>query len=424
MNDKPVNILITVDDNYIQHAAVMITSLLGKTSKYINLYLMYCELSAQNIEKFKNFIMRYKNVKTFNPIYVDLKKYLDKPPIKSYLTKTTYLRILAPYFINDNYVIYLDPDLILLDDISKILDEVIFNLETPFLYAVESCVNHKIKLGLTAEEPTFCGGIMVLNLKSMRKLNIPEKCIKFIIDNENIIVGPLDDSLNVIVKSKWKPLNPKWNVYYKMIYNFEVYTSQSICYTKQEIKNAINKPSIVHFTGPIKPWHYIDKHPYKKYYWEYLKKTPWKNYKPSDKNFKNFLKKYFIDFIKLRKSIIKFWKHYFTRKKFIRLNKLLYELGLHGIGIKNFNKDMIITGETNFIKNYFKDCDKGIVFDVGAFVGNYSKKILDITKKVEIYAFEANPKNYEKLKNNINNKRFHPYNVAVGNYNSYIDLFD
>lgn len=122
--------------------------------------------------------------------------------------------------------------------------------------------------------------------------------------------------------------------------------------------------------------------------------------------------------------IIEFWKRYLTRKKIIKLNKLLYLLGLHGIGIKNFDKDMIITGENNFIKSHFRNNDKGIVFDVGAFVGNYSKKILDITENVEIYAFEPNPKNYEILINNINNKRFHPYNVAVGNDDNYIDLLD
>ena len=415
-----INILITTDDNYIQHATVMMASLLDNTNEKISLYLLYCDLNQHNLDLFKSFIEQYKNKVSFNPINVPFDKYFDKVPIKYHFTRTTFLRLLAPYFIDEKYVVYLDPDIILLDDIANIMKDIY--LEDTAIFAVEAISKNKFNIGLLSNEPYFVAGVMILNLDLMRKLNYQEY-IDFIKEYYDSIETLDQDVLNGIFRNKWKPLHPKWDVYSNMFYNTNKYIETSLCYTKDVILNAVKKPSIIHFSGSIKPWHYVDKHPYKKYYWKYLKKTPWENYKPNDFSFSNFLKKH-LNIPKIRSNIIKFWQCFFVKKKFIYLNRLLYELGLHGIGINNFDTEMKKTGELYFIKTYFQNNDKGIIFDVGAYIGNYSKIILDVTKNVEIYAFEPNPKNFEKLLKNINDKRFKAYNLAVGNYNGYINLFD
>ena len=421
-----LNILLTTDNNYIQHTAAMTASLLENTKEKIKFYLLYCELIPQNLQKFEKFINSYNNVDSINNIYVEFNNYFHDVPVTYHFSKTAYLRLLAPYLINEKYIIYLDPDMIIFDDIGKIMRDI--DLDNNFLYGVEDdYASHKINIELTSNQPYFSSGVMVMNLDFMRQYNFYEKCLNFIKKFYNFIKFLDQDILNGVLKDKWKPLNPKWNVYNRMIYNKDNYIKNSICYSKEEIENAVTNPSIIHFSGGIKPWHYVDKHPYKKYYWNYLRKTPWKNYKPNDFCFSNFLKKHLnipIGLPKIRKHIIKFWQRFLAKKKFIRLNRLLYELGLHGIGIHNFDAVMIKTGEKHFIKNYFKNNDSGIVLDVGAYIGSYSKLILNITKSVKIYAFEPNPKNFDKLLKNINDKRFKAYNLAVGNYDGEIKLYD
>jgi FkbM family methyltransferase len=53
----------------------------------------------------------------------------------------------------------------------------------------------------------------------------------------------------------------------------------------------------------------------------------------------------------------------------------------------------------------------GIVFDVGANVGSYSKKILEWNPQARIFAFEAQPKNYEILQSVSN---LQAINLALG----------
>ena len=63
----------------------------------------------------------------------------------------------------------------------------------------------------------------------------------------------------------------------------------------------------------------------------------------------------------------------------------------------------------------------GIVFDVGANVGSYSKKILELNPQARIFAFEAQPKNYEILQSVSN---LQAINLALGNRDGKTILYD
>ena len=45
----------------------------------------------------------------------------------------------------------------------------------------------------------------------------------------------------------------------------------------------IFRPIVIHYSGPIKPWHKECKNPYKSLYYNYLRNTFWKNYKSQNK---------------------------------------------------------------------------------------------------------------------------------------------
>ena len=89
----------------------------------------------------------------------------------------------------------------------------------------------------------------------------------------------------------------------------------------------------------------------------------------------------------------------FSSPFFQKWNKFLYNLSLRGLGILNYQNDFL-SGEGKFVKNMLSDKNKQVVFDVGANVGNYSKKILASSKNATVYAFEPHPANYKSLVNN------------------------
>ena len=113
----------------------------------------------------------------------------------------------------------------------------------------------------------------------------------------------------------------------------------------------------------------------------------------------------------------------FAKNFYVRFNKFLYHLSLRGMGVLNY-KDDIISGEENFINTCLKGLNKGIILDVGANTGNYSKKLLRANKNVQVYAFEPHPATFTKLTSNIQSENFQPFNLGVGQEDGKLELFD
>lgn len=116
---------------------------------------------------------------------------------------------------------------------------------------------------------------------------------------------------------------------------------------------------------------------------------------------------------KIISFVVRLYSLVFARTFFYKLNKLLYLLSIHGIGLLNY-KGENSSGEHKFIKKYLGKIKNPTVFDIGANIGKYSKMILDINKTAIIYAFEPSIEAYQKLTHNLNSKNLHLYNIAIG----------
>lgn len=121
--------------------------------------------------------------------------------------------------------------------------------------------------------------------------------------------------------------------------------------------------------------------------------------------------------------ILKCYRFLFGRKKFYKLNKLFYQCSLRGLGILNFESNNL-SGESKFLSTYLKGKNNCVIFDVGANIGNYSRKIFEISHGATIYAFEPHPKTFQKLIANIKNPNFYPNNYAVSDYVGVLSLYD
>jgi FkbM family methyltransferase len=121
--------------------------------------------------------------------------------------------------------------------------------------------------------------------------------------------------------------------------------------------------------------------------------------------------------------IYKLYGYIFGKKSFRKFNNLLYQLSLRGLGILNFQNEYLI-GENAWLKKYLKNKINPVVIDVGANVGNYSKKIFDINKQSFVIAFEPHPTSFEKLIKNVIAKKFKAINVAVSDSDGILELYD
>ena len=123
------------------------------------------------------------------------------------------------------------------------------------------------------------------------------------------------------------------------------------------------------------------------------------------------------------KKLSRVYSFIFARNIFFRFNQALYLLAIRGMGVLNYQDDYI-SGERGFIFNYLSSLTKPIVFDVGANIGNYSKKILAANPDASIYAFEPHPRTYLSLTSKIDSDNFRAFNVAVGDKDKKLLLYD
>ena len=283
---KKIEIISSADDNYAQHLGVMLYSLFINhlRDEKLNVYIIDGGISPEN--KYKLEVIG----KGFNTQIIFLK--IDKKTFQNYKTShhishPTYYRISIPELLDSSIkkVIYLDCDLIFKEDISKLWE---IGISKYFIAAVENPkFNRYIDLQMPINSKYFNSGIMLLNLEKCRQYDISSKVLKFIENNLDKIILWDQDALNAILYNKWKELPPKWN---QQTIMFEIDKSETN-FNKEEFMEAIENPSIVHYTTSSKPWHYMNEHPLKNEYYKYLKRTPWRKYSPPDKNFNNILKR-------------------------------------------------------------------------------------------------------------------------------------
>ncbi|MGC8765415.1 MAG: FkbM family methyltransferase [Brevinematia bacterium] len=121
--------------------------------------------------------------------------------------------------------------------------------------------------------------------------------------------------------------------------------------------------------------------------------------------------------------IQKIYRLLFGRKVFYKFNRFIYSLSIRGMGILNYENHKI-SGEQSFLKEYISNLHNGIVFDVGANLGNYSKYVRKLNQNVDIYAFEPHPITFKKLEEAIVGYNIKILNVAIGSKTGKCNLYD
>lgn len=189
------------------------------------------------------------------------------------IPEIAYYRILIPKLLkNSNFknVLYLDCDMIVLEDISEL-----WSMDTSNcgVAAVEDSGFHQRleKMGIQAMSTMyFNSGVMLMNIAKWNEYGITEKTLDFINKYPEKLRFHDQDALNAVLYDNWHRLHPKWNVQSYILHKAKKHPTYS---GEREYKEARKKPHIIHFTGHLKPWSAIYQHPSKKYYEKYRKKV-------------------------------------------------------------------------------------------------------------------------------------------------------
>jgi len=258
---REIPIFFSTDDNYIPYLDVAISSLIANASYdyCYRIIVLNTGLEPENISKVK-----LNERKGFVIDFIDISKNLENiishfKNVYHFSLVSYYRLFIASLFPQYDKVIYLDCDLVVLGDISKLYnaelgenivgavpDQFVCNTKEFRLYAQKA-------IGVDPDT-YFNAGVLVINLEQFRKNDIENKFVNLIIQHDFDLLDPDQAYLNYLCFRKTLILPNGWN-------------------KSPAIVNCEGTKNIVHYNLYKKPWQYDDLTD-GEFFWEYAKKSP------------------------------------------------------------------------------------------------------------------------------------------------------
>lgn len=237
---------------------------MNNTESFICFYVLDGGISDINKHLIESIKVDFNNF-SIEFIKINTDKYFKDFKETQTITKSMYNRFLIPELKPEiNKAIYIDIDVIALDDIAKLYNE---DLENYALGAVweefaekTSNVKRKNALELHNNHKYFCSGTLLINCKKWREENIISKLFEIEKIYKDNLTNPDQDILNKCFENNYKQLPAK---YCYINQNYYFYKSHNV--------------AIRHYNGVVKPWHInwkTDLMPNVEDFWLYAEKTP------------------------------------------------------------------------------------------------------------------------------------------------------
>lgn len=262
MSDKNQNIIpiaIITDEKLPFTVAVTLISILENANPFA-FCKFYCfvtgSVSKTDREKILSIQEGYKNC-TIEIIDMN-DKYLSSDNRHDTITNAClYKFAIAEKLPQYDKVLYIDTDVIVLDDLSALYEIELHNnyIGGVFNILYRFCKKSVAKmLDIPDLDSYINAGVMLMNLKLMRDDNLTVKLEQYI--------GKFQDSVdqhifNKVCYGRILNIHPKYNVTISYAEFYETKKAQMF-YSKGVLKDTINNPVIFHYAGKRKPWLYED----------------------------------------------------------------------------------------------------------------------------------------------------------------------
>lgn len=258
-----------IDDNYVQHASVMLLSLsLTNRDCIFDVYILALNVSKESKDKIDTLFYE-SNIFIH---YVDTdESLLTNFPIREtdYLSIAAYLRLFIPVLLPNSIstILYLDSDIIVNNSIKDL-----YNLDLSD-YCGAACLDvdqaNCDRLNYNRSYGYFNSGVFLLNLDKLRSLDFMGSVLEFVTSKKITLNYHDQDVLNYTLRGKIKAIDHKWN----MLECYYLEKEKRALFP--DIECGMNDLRIIHFSSAFKPWNFGCKHPRKGEYFKYLQMIPW-----------------------------------------------------------------------------------------------------------------------------------------------------
>ena len=247
-----MNILVTLNANYIKPLKVMLHSLfLNNLIEDISIYVMHSSLTKEEVKGIEAFVKKHGH--HLEEVRVNKEVFANAPVVKHYSVEM-YYRLLAYKFLPEDMdrILYLDPDILVINELKEL-----YNLDMEgYLYAAayhnRASVTeiNKLRLKPYDIEAYYNSGVLLMNLEEQRKKVKEEEIFQFVELNKKKLILPDQDVINGLYSKFIKDIEEERYNYDARFYHFYKIANKEV-----DMDYIINHTAIIHFCGKKKPWH-------------------------------------------------------------------------------------------------------------------------------------------------------------------------
>lgn len=249
-----MNILVTLDRNYLLPLRVMLGSLyLNNPGEVFDIYLVGDGLTAEDWAGLERLCARRG---ALHPVTVPEDLFAAAPVVR-YYSRAMYYRLLAAQLLPAELdrALYLDPDILVINSLRPLYDT---DLEGKLMAAsvhrgltdISSRVN-RLRLDTPEAEGYFNSGVLVMDLDAMRRRMDPAEIFAYARDHADVLILPDQDILNGLYGSELYPVEESlWNYDARRFDRYQI-SSQG----EMDMDWVMDHTAVLHFCGKRKPWH-------------------------------------------------------------------------------------------------------------------------------------------------------------------------
>lgn len=292
--DGAVQVAFSSDNNYAPYLSVAIASLVHNAdpNRQYAIYILDGGISASNRSILEEMVAGNNHV-TLQ--FIDMAPYMARHqeslfhvPEKSHFSKANYHRFFLPeIFRGFDKILYLDSDLVILDDVATLYNA---NIGEKSIGACRDysvwilCDTYKFHrkymietLRLRNPQNYFNTGVMLCNIQKMAENGFTRKCIERLKE----IVNPIfvdQCVINACAEDDTFLLNSKWNFMTNTVLFDKPLLFKLDKPRYDDVMASYTSPSIVHYASEAKPWHFkssVSEHA--QYWWHYAAITPFRD---------------------------------------------------------------------------------------------------------------------------------------------------
>lgn len=277
-----IPVLLSCNDYYAPYLGSTVLSLAKNTDSLLDLIVMNRDISEPNITLIKNLLKEYPHTSIR---FINISSHLERYPLLTHehISVDTFSRLLIPIILKDyEKIIYLDSDLIVVDDISKLYstdlrDNIIagvIDIGYVSLYNRndERIVNSACNTLKLADPYKYINaGVLLIDVKKLCKKYPGDYLIDYAAKHDYMYMD--QDVINKLFEGDIAHLDQSWNtMHYHSGERKELIDLHAPIAIREEYLQARENPKIIHYAGNRKPWNdeYED---FAKEYWSMISGT-------------------------------------------------------------------------------------------------------------------------------------------------------